>query len=577
MKVFKVVFVIFLIFTSCNNGEERCGSSSSGLEIMIRSYEERESYDKEKYPLGLYTREYYQAEAKYAEDEMQYFGCIVMKELSETEQISAQLLKFVLQDKIDFYKFERFLNPLLSDSGFHSSLNYQIRPLNNYSEVKEYLNKLNSIPDFVNQHFKNLREGLAKRVSQPKVIFKGYESTYNVHIVNDFNKSPFYKPFNSLPSSLSKTQKDSVLIAAKNVVEKKVIPEFKRIKTFFETEYLPKTRTSIGVSETPNGGAYYQNRINFYTTSSQYTAEDIHEIGLKEVARIKAEMQKIIKELNFKGSFADFFNFLRTDPQFYATSPKELLMIARDMAKRADAQLPKFFKTLPRKPYGVAPVPDAIAPKYTGGRYVGTSKNSTEPGYYWVNTYDLPSRTLYTLPALTVHEAVPGHHLQGSLNNELGDSIPQFRKDLYLSAYGEGWGLYSEFLADEMNMYTTPYEQFGKLTYEMWRACRLVVDTGIHAKGWSRQQVIAYMSKNTALSFHEINTETDRYISWPGQALSYKIGELKIRELRRKAERELKDQFDIRDFHEVVLEQGTVTLSILEERVYKHISSIKNE
>ena len=578
MKVFKMLlFIVVVVFYSCKDSNEVCNSSTTALEILVRSYEERESYDKDKYPLGLYTREYYQAEAKYAEGEMQYFGCIVMKELSETEQISAQLLKFVLQDKIDFHKFERFLNPLLSDSGFHSSLNYQIRPLNNYSEVKEYLNKLNSLPDFVNQHFKNLREGLAKRVSQPKVIFKGYESTYNVHIVNDFNKSPFYKPFNSLPSSLSKTQKDSVLIAAKNVVEKKVIPEFKKIKTFFETEYLPKTRTSIGVSETPNGGAYYQNRINFYTTSSQYTAEDIHEIGLKEVARIKAEMQKIIKELNFKGSFADFFNFLRTDSQFYATSPKELLMVARDMAKRADAQLPKFFKTLPRKPYGVAPVPDAIAPKYTGGRYIGTSKNSTEPGYYWVNTYDLPSRTLYTLPALTVHESVPGHHLQGSLNNELGDSIPQFRKDLYLSAYGEGWGLYSEFLADEMNMYTTPYEQFGKLTYEMWRACRLVVDTGIHAKGWSRQQVIAYMSKNTALSFHEINTETDRYISWPGQALSYKIGELKIRELRRKAERELKDQFDIRDFHEVVLEQGTVTLLILEERVYKYISSIKNE
>jgi uncharacterized protein (DUF885 family) len=252
-------------------------------------------------------------------------------------------------------------------------------------------------------------------------------------------------------------------------------------------------------------------------------------------------------------------------------------MIARDMAKRADAQLPKFFKTLPRKPYGVAPVPDAIAPKYTAGRYIGTSKNSTEPGYYWVNTFDLPSRTLYTLPALTVHEAVPGHHLQGSLNNELGDSIPQFRKDLYLSAYGEGWGLYSEFLADEMHMYTTPYEQFGKLTYEMWRACRLVVDTGIHAKGWSREQVVKYMSENTALSLHEINTETDRYISWPGQALSYKIGELKIRELRKKAEQELEDQFDIREFHEVILAQGTVTLAILEERVYKYISSIKNE
>jgi uncharacterized protein (DUF885 family) len=298
---------------------------------------------------------------------------------------------------------------------------------------------------------------------------------------------------------------------------------------------------------------------------------------LQEVARIKAAMQTIIEELQFKGSFADFFNFLRTDSQFYATSPKELLMLARDMAKRADSQLPKFFKTLPRKPYGVAPVPDAIAPKYTAGRYIGTSKNSTEPGCYWVNTYDLPSRTLYTLPALTVHEAVPGHHLQGSLNNELGDSIPQFRKDLYLSAYGEGWGLYSEFLADEMNMYTTAYEQFGKFTYEMWRACRLVVDTGIHAKGWSREQVVRYMSENTALSLHEINTETDRYVSWPGQALSYKIGELKIRELRRKAEKELEDQFDIRDFHEVILAQGTVTLAILEERVHHYINTIKNE
>lgn len=389
--------------------------------------------------------------------------------------------------------------------------------------------------------------------------------------MGDYKKSPFYKPFQNLPSSLNQTQKDSVLSAAKEVIEKTVVPQFKRIKTFFETEYLPNTRTTLGVSETPNGAAYYQNRINFYTTSTQYTAEDIHQIGLKEVARIKAEMQKIIKELNFKGSFADFFKFLRTDEQFYAKTPKELLMIARDMAKRVDAQLPKFFKTLPRKPYGVAPVPDAIAPKYTAGRYIGTYKESTEPGYYWVNTYDLPSRTLYTLPALTVHEAVPGHHLQGSLNNELGDSIPQFRKNLYLSAYGEGWGLYSEFLADEMNMYTTPYEKFGKFTYEMWRACRLVVDTGIHAKGWTREQVVKYMSENTALSILEINTETDRYISWPGQALSYKIGEIKIRELRKKAELELKEKFDIRDFHEIVLEQGTVTLAILEKRVNNYI------
>ncbi|MBT3920552.1 MAG: DUF885 domain-containing protein, partial [Flavobacteriaceae bacterium] len=382
---------------------------------------------------------------------------------------------------------------------------------------------------------------------------------------------------NNLPKTLTSTQKDSVLIAAKVAITTNVIPQFKLVKTFFEEEYFPKTRTSIGISETPNGNAYYQNRINYYTTSTQYIADDIHSIGLQEVARIKTEMKKIISELNFEGSFSDFLNFLRTDPQFYATSPEQLLMIARDMAKRADEQLPRFFKTLPRKPYGVAPVPDAIAPKYTTGRYVGTSKNSTDPGYYWVNTYDLPSRPLYVLPSLTVHEAVPGHHLQSSLNLELGDSIPQFRKDTYLSAYGEGWGLYCEFLAEEMGMYTTLYEQFGKLTYEMWRACRLVVDTGIHAKGWTREQVINYMAENTALSIHEINTETDRYISWPGQALSYKIGEIKIRELRKKAEMELGSSFDIREFHEVVLEQGTVTLSILENRVNNYIEDHNNE
>jgi len=287
------------------------------------------------------------------------------------------------------------------------------------------------------------------------------------------------------------------------------------------------------------------------------------------------EQEKIIEEVNFQGSFAEFLAFLRTDKQFYAETPEELLMIARDMAKRADAQLPRFFKTLPRKPYGVAPVPDAIAPKYTTGRYVGSPKGSTDPGYYWVNTYDLPSRPLYVLPSLTVHEAVPGHHLQGALNQELDDDIPAFRRGMYLSAYGEGWGLYCEFLAEEMGMYTTPYERFGKLTYEMWRACRLVVDTGIHAKGWTRQQVVDYMAENTALSLHEINTETDRYISWPGQALSYKIGEIKIRELRQEAERTLGTKFDIREFHEVVLEEGTVTLEILEKRIKQWVTEKK--
>ena len=569
--------LVFLLIAISSFSQNEKSNLTQPLKEIINSFQDHKGYDRRDYPLGLFTREYYKAEAEFAKSKLEKLSKINVEALNENDKISFQLLKFVLQEQVDYYMFERFLNPLLSDSGFHSSLNYLVRPLSNYKKAKEYLNKLSALPDFVNQHFVNLREGLEKGVSQPRIIFKGYESTYNDHITENFGNNFFYSPFKSLPESLTKQQKDSILVAAKNMIENIVVPQFKRIKYFFETEYLPKTRTTLGVSDTPNGKAYYQNRINFYTTSTQYTADDIHKIGLKEVARIKAKMERIIKDLRFDGNFADFLKFLRTDKQFYAKTTKELLMIARDMAKRADAQLPRFFKTLPRKPYGVAPVPDAIAPKYTGGRYIGTSKNSTEPGYYWVNTYDLPSRTLYTLPSLTVHEAVPGHHLQGSLNNELGDNIPQFRKDLYISAYGEGWGLYCEFLANEMGMYTTPYEYFGQLTYEMWRACRLVVDTGIHAKGWTRKQVVDFMASNTALSLHEINTETDRYISWPGQALSYKIGELKIRELRKKAKSELGSKFDIREFHEIILGQGTVTLSILEERIDNYIEITKNE
>jgi len=576
MKLFKIMLLLFCaVALSCT--ENKTEDASAKLQKIITEFQDFESYDKKEFPLGQFTKEKYQKVAEFSQSILDKLVQLEEANLTETEKISLELLKFKLQETIDYNAFERYLNPLLSDSGFHVSLPYMVRPITNYKQAKEYLSKLNALPTYVDQNLAFIKEGLDKGVSQPKVIFKGYESTYDTHIVDNIEDSFFYTPFKNVTSVLTENQSDSIIDAAKKTIEKNVIPQFKRIKTFFETEYLPKTRTTLGVSETPGGSDYYQNRINYYTTSSQYSADDIHQIGLKEVARIKGEMEDIISTLDFKGSFADFFKFLRTDEQFYAESPEELLMIARDMAKRVDAQLPRFFKTLPRKPYGVAPVPDAIAPKYTTGRYIGTSKNSTDPGYYWVNTYNLLSRTLYTMPALTVHEAVPGHHLQGSLNNELGDSIPKFRKDMYLSAYGEGWGLYCEFLADEMGMYTTPYEKFGQLTYEMWRACRLVVDTGIHAKGWTRDEVVNYMAANTALSMHEINTETDRYISWPGQALSYKIGELKIRELRKKAENELAEKFDIREFHEVVLGQGTVTLSILENRMNGYIEKVKND
>ena len=566
-KTILFVFTVFFLY-ACESGKKK---DADLLVDIIEKAQDHKGYEREDFPLGLFNETYFQDEADFASACIDELNELDTLHFSESEQISYELLKFRLQNTVDYNDFEMYLNPILSDSGFHSSLVYRVRPLKDYEQTKKYLNLLNDMPRHVDEYFLLIDKGLKKGVSQPRVIFKGYESTYDTHLVDDFKDSYFYGPFKNLPNDLSQQQKDSVLSAAKNSIEQSVTPQFKRIKTFFEESYFPNTRTTLGVSATSEGDAYYQNRINFYTTSTQYTAKDIHEIGLSEVKRIREEMQKIIAELGFKGSFEDFLLFLRTDEQFYAKSGKELMMIARDMAKRADEQLPKFFMTLPRKPYGVAPVPDAIAPKYTAGRYVGTDEED-EPGYYWVNTYDLPSRTLYTLPALTVHEAVPGHHLQISLNNELGDSIPSFRRDLYLSAYGEGWGLYTEFLAAEMGMYTNPYERFGQLTYEMWRACRLVVDTGVHAFDWTREEMVEFMRENTALSLHEIETETDRYISWPGQALSYKIGELKIRELRKKAEASLGNEFDIREFHEVVLEQGTVTLPILEKRINQYIA-----
>jgi len=572
MKGFRLIitlsfcFFTFQTFFSQQRSEE--------LHKIIDQVQDHKSYEVKEFPLGLYTEDHYRRESLFASEQLKKLNLLNASEMSQTDMISLELLKYKLQETIDTFDYKLYLNPLLSDAGFHLSLPYNVTQLADYSQVKTYLNKLNAIPEYVDQHLILLREGLKLGITQPRVIFEGYESTYNDQLVKNYKDSYYYSPFKDFPSGLSETQKDSILQAAEKAIKQSVLPEFKKIKKFFDKQYLPKTRTSLGVSEIPNGREFYQNRLNYYTTLN-LTAEEIHEIGLKEVTRINTEMKQIIEEVNFEGSFEEFILFLRTDPQFYAKTPEDLLKEARNISKKIDAELPRFFKKLPRKPYGVSPVPDAIAPKYTTGRYISPQED-TQPGYYWVNTYDLPSRPLYVLPSLTAHEAVPGHHLQISLNSELGDSIPKFRRRFYLSAYGEGWGLYSEFLAEEMGIYTTPYEMFGKLTYEQWRACRLVVDTGIHALGWTKEQAVDYLRINTALSFHEINTEVDRYISWPGQAVSYKIGELKIRELRKKAEKELGANFDIRDFHEVILSQGTLTLAIMEKLVDNYIEHKKN-
>ena len=567
--------VLFVILISLSIG---CSPThpSQQLKALIESYQTFQNHRDSAYPLGDYSESKFERRAFFCDSLLNQLNRLAPDTLEEEDRISYALLKFVLNEAVTSYAFKTHWNPILSDAGFHSSLTYQVRPLSSKSTALNYLNKLKAIPLYLKQQTDLIRKGLKVGMGQPLVIFKGYESTYEQHITTTAEENFYYSPFLNLPNPLTQEEKDSLQKAARTVISEQLIPSFESVKTFFEKEYYPTTRKSIGVSETPNGKAYYQSRIKFYTTLD-LSPEEIHQKGLEEVSRIKKQMEAIVKEVEFKGSLKEFIAFLRTDPQFYAKTPEQLLAYARNIAKKLDEQLPRFFKTLPRKPYGVAAVPEAIAPKYTSGRYVGTSPESTEPGYYWVNTYNLPSRPLYAMPSLTAHEAVPGHHLQGALNQELPESIPQFRRALYLSAYGEGWGLYTEFLANEMNIYTTPYEHFGKLTYEMWRACRLVVDTGMHVFGWSRQQAVNFMAENTALSLHEINTEIDRYISWPGQALAYKIGELKIRELRSLAEQELGSQFDIREFHERILEKGTVTLPLLEERILNFIETTKSK
>ncbi len=553
-----------------------CSPSSSNekLELLINTYQNRQSDLGEESPLGNYSEEFFKKRAQFCDSLLVELNTIDTASLTEDGKISSTLLKFILNETVKKYQYKTHWNPILSDAGFHSSLTYRVRPLTSKKAALNYLKLLKAIPAYIDQQAVLIRKGLDVGMGQPLVIFKGYESTYEQHLTDTAEENFYYSPFLQLPSPLSAEEKDSLRQAAKKVVLEDVIPSFQFVKNFFEKEYFPQTRKAIGVSTTPNGKAYYQSRIDYFTTLP-LSPETIHQKGLDEVARIKKEMEKVVDQAGFKGSIQEFIAFLRTDPQFYAKTPEELLKHARNIAKKLDEQLPRYFKTLPRKPYGVAPVPDAIAPKYTGGRYVGSPLGSTDPGYYWVNTYNLSSRPLYVIPSLTAHEAVPGHHLQGALNQELPESIPQFRRNLYLSAYGEGWGLYTEFLANEMGIYTTPYEHFGKLTYEMWRACRLVVDTGMHVFDWSRQEAVDFMAENTALSLHEINTEIDRYISWPGQALSYKIGEIKIRELRALAEKELGSQFDIREFHEQILEKGTITLPLLEERIKKYIETKK--
>ena len=491
--------------------------------------------------------------------------------LSTENKINSAVLIYSLKNQLDSYLNKEHYMPLTAESGFHVWIANISRQVNfkNEQDYRDYLSKLRALPHYFEQQTAWMNIGIAAGITQPKIALKGFEQSILAFIKEDVTDSGYYKPFEKMSTFVSLEAQKSIREEAKKVIAEKVMPTYQKYYDFMVNRYQPHARNNIAATSLPNGESYYQNRVKHYTTID-ITAEQVHKKGLAEVKRIRAEMDEIIKQVNFDGDFKAFVDFLRNDPQFYAKTPLGLLKEAAYIAKKMDARLPSLFKTLPRTPYGVIEVPANIAPKYTTGRYSGPARDD-QAGNYWVNTYRLDRRPLYVLPALTLHEAVPGHHLQGSIAQEM-QNVPKFRNRIYISAFGEGWGLYSEYLGIEAGIYETPYQNFGRLTYEMWRACRLVVDTGMHAKGWSRQKAIDYLANNTALSLHNVQTEIDRYISWPGQALSYKIGELTIKRLRKKAEDILGEKFDLRDFHDQILKNGSMPLSMLEKVISQYIT-----
>jgi uncharacterized protein (DUF885 family) len=491
--------------------------------------------------------------------------------LTDFDAVSHDLFEFMVSQRIALGRYREWRAPLNSDSGFYADI-LQLHDLQAPRTPKDYENYLARLADvgrYFDENIANMRQGIADGFVLPAEILPGISSVIASAQYARAEDSPFWIPFAEFPASVPEAERGRLAAAGRVTIEREVIPAYGKFREFFENEYRPAARRTIGATDLPEGEAYYADLVRYFTTLPDATARQIHDTGLAEVARIRAEMEAIVREVGFEGSFADFLAFLRSDPQFYAKTPEQLLWQAAWITREIDGRMPEFFGRIPRAPYTVKPVPAALAPNYTGGRYnpgpIGAA------GEYWVNTYALENRPLYVLPSLSLHEAAPGHHTQGALSREL-ENVPPFRRNFYPHAFGEGWGLYSEYLGVEMGIYRTPYERFGRLTYEMWRAVRLVVDTGMHAFGWSRQQALDFMTENTALSAHEIRTEIDRYIAWPGQALAYKTGELKIKALRRRAEEALGGKFDVRAFHDAVLGQGGVTLTVLEKQVDAYIA-----
>jgi uncharacterized protein (DUF885 family) len=422
---------------------------------------------------------------------------------------------------------------------------------------------MRDIPRYFDEQIANMRAGLARGFSIPRPTLEGRDASIAAFLADDVTKSPFHRPFDTMRATIPPAEQQALRAEGEAAIRDAVQPAYRKLLDFFRTEYLPKTRTTISAHDLPDGDAYYRATIREFTTLD-IKPEEIHQIGLKQVAEIEAQMRQTMRESGFKGSFEEFLKFLKTDPQFQAKTADELMGVSSYVAKRTDNVIGNYFGLLPRRRFGIVPVPDALAPFYTGGR--GGLENCM------MNTYNLPTRPLYNIPALTLHECEPGHSFQAALSVEQ-KALPRFRQNLYFSGYGEGWGLYCEWLGNEMGIYRTPYERFGQQSYAMWRAARLVIDTGIHRYGWTRQQAIDYLAGHTALSQHEVETEVDRYISWPGQADSYMLGLLTIRKLRSEAEAKLGPKFDIRGFHDTFLGMGAVPLNVLEQQMRAWMSA----
>lgn len=500
------------------------------------------------------------ARARFEQQMLDQLNAIPATSLSPDERVNAGVLRAILEAAVADAKFRDWEMPANSDSNFWTYLNER-DPLDDAAAYQRYIARMRDIPRYFAEQIANMRAGLKRGFTPPQATLAGRDGSI-ASFIKPADQNAFYEAFRTMPSTISAADQERLRTEGRAAIDRAVVPAYRDLLIFYRDTYLPGARKTTSARDLPLGDAYYRAQIRKFTTLN-LGPEEIHQIGLKEVARIAAEMQKTMRESGFKGSFPEFLHFLRTDPQFIARNPDDLLGVSAYASKRVDGKLKDYFEILPRKRFTIIPVPAALAPFYTSGR--GGLESCQ------MNTYDLPSRPLYNIPVLTLHECTPGHSFQAAIASE-GKALPRFRRNIYFSGYGEGWGLYCEYLGIEMGIYRTPYERFGQQSYDMWRAARLVIDTGIHRYGWSRQQAIDYLANHTALSRHEVETEVDRYISWPGQALSYKLGEMEILRLRGEAERTLGTKFDIRKFHSMFLALGSVPLPILEDEVHGFIA-----